>query len=161
DAALMLTPLREVVAALSDRRGIALTYRSSGGGVSGNPSHLPVTEDERPNPIGVYAAVRLAGEHIVSRAHDDYGITVRILRCANVYGEHQPINRGQGAVGVFLDRILRGDAIEVFGDGSVVRDYIYAGDLVEVIARLTGRRGGLTLLNVGSGTAMSLIQLIR
>jgi UDP-glucose 4-epimerase len=160
DASLVLAPLRQLVEALSGRPGISLTYLSSGGAVYGNPRHLPVTEDEPPKPIGAYAAARLAGEQIVARAHGLHGIPVRILRCANVYGEEQPTDRGQGAVGVFLDRISRGQAIEVFGDGSVVRDFVYVGDLVEVIARLFGRGPGLTLLNVGSGRGTSLEGLI-
>lgn len=160
DAALLLKPLRNLVAALADRPGTTLTYLSSGGAVYGNPDQLPVTEDALPKPIGAYAAVRLAGERILCRAHQRYQLAVRILRCANVYGEHQPVDRGQGAVAVFLDRISRGQPIEVFGDGDIVRDYVYVADLVEVIARLLGRRGGLTVLNVGSGSGTSVNELI-
>lgn len=160
DASLMLGPLRELVAALRGRHGVALTYLSSGGAVYGNPRRLPVSEAEPPDPIGAYATVRLAGERIVVRAHEEHGIPVRVLRCANVYGEGQPVNRGQGAVGVFLDRILRGVPIELFGDGGVVRDYVYVGDVVEVIARLITDHGGSTLMNVGSGEGTSLNELI-
>lgn len=160
DTTLMLTPLREVVAALDDGPGPALTYLSSGGAVYGNPERLPVSEDELPRPIGAYAAVRLKGERIVSMAHENVGLVVRILRCANVYGEHQRIDRGQGAVGVFLERVSRGEPIEVYGDGSVVRDYVYVGDLVEAIARLLGRGRAPMVLNVGSGNGTSLNELI-
>lgn len=160
DAALMLGPLRGLVAALSDRPEIVLTYLSSGGAVYGNPKRLPVTEDEPPNPIGAYAAVRLAGERIVIRAHEAHGTPVRVLRCANVYGERQPVDRGQGAVGVFLDRISRGLPVELFGDGSVVRDYVHVGDIVEVIAHLLGLEPRSILMNVGSGQGTSLNELI-
>jgi UDP-glucose 4-epimerase len=159
DEAMLVAPLREVLTQLAEGPKVAITYLSSGGAVYGNPVQLPVRETTPPNPIGVYAAVRLAGERVLARAHERYGLPVRILRCANVYGEDQPINRGQGAVGVFLDRIARGQVIEVFGDGSVVRDYVYVGDLVEAVARLIGR-DGLTVLNVGSGIGTSLTELI-
>ena len=160
DAALMLGPLRQLVTALSDRREVALTYLSSGGAVYGNPRRLPVSETDAPDPIGAYAAVRLAGEQIVAAAHAEHGTRVRILRCANVYGEGQPVNRGQGAVGVFLDRIWRNAPIDLFGDGSVVRDYLYVGDVVEVIARLLGRGDRWVLMNVGSGQGTSLAELV-
>ncbi len=160
DRALLLDPLRDVITTLIGRPGVALTYLSSGGAVYGNPAQLPVPEAAPPKPIGAYAAVRLAGERLLVQAHKRYGLDVRILRCSNVYGEDQPIDRGQGAVGVFLDRIARGQVIELFGDGSVVRDYVYVGDLVETIARLR-RWDGLTVLNVGSGVGTSLKELIE
>ena len=160
DAALVLGPLRQLVAALSGRPGVALTYLSSGGAVYGNPKRLPVSETDPPDPIGAYAAVRLAGERIVAGAHAEHGTPVRVLRCANVYGERQPVDRGQGAVGVFLDRISRGIPIELFGDGGVVRDYVYVGDVVDVIARLLGRSDPFVVMNVGSGQGTSLNELI-
>jgi UDP-glucose 4-epimerase len=87
-------------------------------------------------------------------------MSCRILRCANVYGEHQPLNRGQGAVGVFVDLIARGKTVEVYGDGSVVRDFVYVGDLVDAVAQLRGRHDAPTLINVGSGTGTSIRDLI-
>lgn len=161
DAALVLDPLHSVLDALHGRPGIGFTYLSSGGAVYGNPASIPVAEDHPARPIGAYGSVRLAGEQIVDAARRRGGILTRILRCGNVYGEHQPLSRGQGAVGVFIDRISRGETIELFGDGETVRDYVYVGDLVEAIAQLLACRNGSALLNIGSGTGTSVNELVR
>lgn len=156
DAARALGPLKALLALLRCCPEIGITYLSSGGAIYGNPRWLPVDEDHPPAPIGAYAAVRVEGERMLSRAAGH----TRILRCANVYGQHQPLDRGQGVVGVFADRIRRGLPIELFGDGSTVRDYIYVGDLVQALAGLLTLPPASLVVNVGSGVGTSLTELI-
>lgn len=160
DRAMIIDPLRVLLTAMMRRSTGTLTFLSSGGAVYGNPCHLPVDEDHPLAPIGAYGAVRAEAERMILAAADSGGMSCRILRCANVYGEHQPLNRGQGAVGVFVDLIARGKTVEVYGDGSVVRDFVYVGDLVDAVAQLRGRHDAPTLINVGSGTGTSIRDLI-
>jgi UDP-glucose 4-epimerase len=148
DRAMIIEPLEVLLAAMLCRPRGRLTFMSSGGAVYGNPMRLPVEEDHPLAPIGAYGAVRAEAERMILAAVARGEANGRILRCANVYGEHQPLNRGQGAVGVFIDRISRGRPVQIYGDGSVVRDFVYVGDLVDAM-RFTEPRpfdvGAITL----------------
>lgn len=159
DERLTLAPLRELLRQLGDRTDVSVTFISSGGTVYGNPAHVPVPEDAPTNPIGVYGRTRLAAERLLLSAHDATGVEVRVLRCANVYGEHQPAHRSQGAVAVFLERVRNGEEIVLFGGGTAVRDFVHVGDVVDVAGRLLGREGA-NVVNVGSGEGTSIRRLL-
>jgi UDP-glucose 4-epimerase len=159
DAALSLPPLINVLEALR-RHPVPMTYLSSGGTAYGNPRSIPVPETAPTDPITSYGIMKLAGEKYVSMYSELYGLPVRILRCSNVYGEGQPSNRGQGAVAVFMQRIAQAEPVIVFGDGSIIRDYIHVSDVAQVVMTLLDRRDGPRILNVGSGVGTSLNDLI-
>ncbi|MFL5817587.1 MAG: NAD-dependent epimerase/dehydratase family protein [Conexibacter sp.] len=156
DEDLTLGPLRTLVDVLDARAGVSVTYVSSGGTVYGNPGMALVHEDAPLRPIGAYGRVRLAGERLLLEANLD----VRVLRCANVYGEHQPPDRSQGAVAVFLDRVSNGEEIVLYGGGATVRDFVYVGDVVTAVEGLLGRPGP-QVVNVGSGRGVSIRELLE
>jgi UDP-glucose 4-epimerase len=160
DEAMTLRPLRALLAALVRRPGVRLTLISSGGTVYGNPHENPVPEDHAPAPLGAYGAIRLAAEQLALHAHARGGLRIRILRCANVYGERQPVDRGQGAVAVFLDRIARRQEVVLYGRGEATRDFVYARDVGSVVCALLDHEAGPTILNVGSGSGISICQLL-
>jgi|SRR5215203_2861023 len=160
DAKLTLGPVRAVLAALAARPGVSLTYLSSGGTIYGEPAVVPVAEDAPTEPVGAYGKLHLACEKEVIAAHREQGLEARILRCATVYGEHQHPDRGQGAVVTFLHRIEQGEPVHLFGEGSTIRDYVYAGDVAEVIAALLERPDAPLVLNLGSGEDTSLAELL-
>jgi UDP-glucose 4-epimerase len=160
DAELSFRPLLSVLDALRSRREISLTYVSSGGTIYGQPEYLPVDERHPTNPISAYGVLRLACEKFVSMHCERDRIPVRILRCANAYGEHQPAQRGQGAVAAFVDRVMNDEPIVVYGDGQIVRDFIYVDDIVEALVALIGGPPGPMVVNVGSGLGHSLNDLI-
>ena len=95
--------------------------------------------------------------HLYEHLH---GIKVIILRVANPYGERQRIETAQGAVGVFLHRALTGDPIEIWGDGSVTRDYIHISDVAEAFLRAVEYSGSKSVFNISSGSGTSLNELI-
>jgi UDP-glucose 4-epimerase len=160
DEELTLGPVRAVLAALRDRPGVGLTYLSSGGTVYGEPARTPVAEDAPTEPLGAYGRLHLRCESEVLAASDEHGLAARILRCATVYGEHQHPNRGQGAVVTFLHRIAHGEPIDLYGGGTTIRDYVYAGDVARAAIALIDREGP-AVINVGSGEGTSLIDLLR
>ena len=87
-----------------------------------------------------------------------YGIRANILRVSNAYGSRQRAERGQGAIGAFLNAVRAGETIRIFGDGSVVRDYVYVADIARAtvaLARLA--TAAECVVNVGSGTGHSLL----
>jgi UDP-glucose 4-epimerase len=160
DAELTLGPVRTVLERLRERPGVGLTYLSSGGTVYGEPTETPVREDAPTEPLGAYGHLHLRCEAEVLGAGREHGLPARILRCATVYGEHQRPDRGQGAVVTFLHRIERGEPIELYGGGASVRDYVYAGDVARAAIALV-EQDGPEVINVGSGTGTSLLELLQ
>jgi UDP-glucose 4-epimerase len=160
DAALSFPSLISVLEALRSRPGASLTFISSGGTVYGPPQYLPVDERHPTEPISTYGVVKLASEKFVSMYATLHGIPARILRCSNVYGENQPADRNQGVVATFLDRLARGRPAVLYGDGSVVRDFVYVQDVVDAALALVGRSPEPMILNVGAGRGHSLNDVI-
>jgi UDP-glucose 4-epimerase len=161
DALLTLRPLRSVLEALRDRPELKLTYVSSGGTVYGEPEQLPVSETAPTRPVGSYGKLHLDCEAEIARHRREHGLRARILRCSTVYGEHQLPDRGQGAVVTFLHRIEHGLPIDLYGGGSTVRDYVYAGDVARALVALLDRDDEPAVVNVGSGEGTSLLELLR
>lgn len=161
DARLTLTPVRAVVEALLSRPRIALTYLSSGGTVYGEPERLPAREEDPTNPVSAYGVLHLSCEREIEQARVQHGLRSRILRCSTVYGEHQKPGRGQGVIATFLDRIEREEPIDLYGDGSTVRDYVYAGDVARAVVALIDRDDGVPILNLGAGEGTSLLDVLR
>jgi UDP-glucose 4-epimerase len=161
DRRLTLGPVEATLAALKGRPEVALTYLSSGGTVYGEPARVPVREVDPTAPISAYGKLHLACEEMISAARRNSGLRARVLRCATVYGEHQQPNRGQGAIVTFLHRIENGEPIDLFGGGSTVRDYVYAGDVAAAIIETMDTEGEPDVVNVGSGGGTSLLEVLR
>jgi UDP-glucose 4-epimerase len=137
-----------------------LVFVSSGGTVYGVPRAMPVAEDHPTEPISSYGIHKLTVEKYLALAHRLHGLDYRIARPANLYGPRQRLDTAQGAVAVFLDRALRGQPIQIWGDGSVVRDYVYIADAVDALLRLASFDGAQRIFNIGSGKGSSLNQLV-
>jgi UDP-glucose 4-epimerase len=160
DAELTLRPLQNVIDALRGRQPARLIYLSSGGTVYGDPREVPVGEDEPTRPRGVYGELHVRCEEAISRATREDGLRAQVLRCSTVYGEGQLPDRGQGVINTFISHIERDEPIELFGDGTTVRDYLYVGDLARIVVALLSGGDGPTPLNVGSGEGTSLIEVL-
>jgi UDP-glucose 4-epimerase len=89
-----------------------------------------------------------------------HGIKTITLRVANPYGNRQRIETAQGAVGVFLHHALKDMPIDIWGDGSVTRDYIHVGDVAEAFVKALDYTGNNSVFNISSGTGTSLNELI-
>lgn len=137
-----------------------IIFISSGGTVYGNPEYLPIDEKHPTNPLVSYGITKLVIEKYLQMYSHLYGIKAITLRVANPYGERQRIETAQGAVGVFLNLALKGDPIQVWGDGSVTRDYIHVSDVAEAFVKALDYSGTQTCFNVSSGTGTSLNVLI-
>ena len=137
-----------------------IIFISSGGTVYGNPVYLPIDEKHPTDPLVSYGITKLAIEKYLQMFERMHGIKAITLRVANPYGERQRIETAQGAVGVFLHHALKGIPIEIWGDGSVTRDYIHVGDVAEAFVKALEYTGNKSVFNISSGTGTSLNQLI-
>lgn len=137
-----------------------IVFISSGGTVYGNPLYLPVDEKHPTNPVVSYGITKLAIEKYLQMYDHLHGIKAITLRVANPYGERQRIETAQGAVGVFLHHALKGIPIEIWGDGSVTRDYVHVSDVAEAFVQALHYTGVHRVFNVGSGVGTSLNTLI-
>lgn len=137
-----------------------IIFISSGGTVYGTPVSLPIDESHPTNPHVSYGITKLAIEKYLLLYERLHGIKSIILRVSNPFGERQRVETAQGAVGVFISRALRGLPVEIWGDGSVVRDYIYVGDVADAFTKALSYSGQHSVFNVSTGSGLSLNQLI-
>lgn len=137
-----------------------IVFISSGGTVYGNPIYLPVDEKHPTDPLVSYGITKLAIEKYLQMYSHLHGIRAITLRVANPYGERQRIETAQGAVGVFLHHAIKGLPIEIWGDGSVTRDYVHVSDVAEAFVRAVKYSGAKSCFNISSGVGTSLNELI-
>ena len=137
-----------------------LVFISSGGTVYGNPLYSPIDEKHPTDPLVSYGITKLTIEKYLRVFRRMHGIRSITLRVANPYGERQRVETAQGAVGVFMHRALQGMPIEIWGDGSVTRDYIHVSDVASAFAKALHYQGEHTVFNISSGVGTSLIDLV-
>lgn len=137
-----------------------MVFLSSGGTVYGIPKTEIVEEIHPLAPISSYGIVKVAIEHYLHMERQLHGLDYVVLRAANPYGPRQGYNGVQGIIGNFLWKIAHGEQIEIWGDGSIVRDFIYVQDLAELcaIAVQIPLHG---CFNVGSGKGSSVNEIVE
>ena len=136
-----------------------LVYLSSGGTVYGIPETDPVVETHPLRPISSYGIVKVAIENYLHMEHHLHGLQHVVLRASNPYGPRQGHTGIQGIIGTHLWRIARGEQVEVWGDGSVVRDFIHVRDLAELCVRAV-QSDAVGCYNAGSGEGASVRQIV-
>ncbi|MDP1526753.1 MAG: NAD-dependent epimerase/dehydratase family protein [Rhodocyclaceae bacterium] len=137
-----------------------LVFISSGGTVYGIPAHVPIPESAPTLPITAYGVAKLAIEKYLEVYSRLRGLDYRVLRISNLYGPFQTAEKKQGVVAAFLSEAMRGEHLEIWGDGQVVRDYIYVADVAESVLAALQHQGEQRIFNIGSGTGLNLIELI-
>ncbi len=136
-----------------------IVYLSSGGTVYGIPETDPITEDHPLQPISSYGIVKMAIEKYLFMEHHLHGLRYCTLRASNPYGPRQGHRGVQGVIGAYLWNIARGNPIEIWGDGSVVRDFIHVRDLAELCA--TAASSPISgVFNAGYGEGTSILDVI-
>jgi UDP-glucose 4-epimerase len=138
-----------------------ILFASSGGTVYGPPIRTPIDEDHPNNPTTSYGITKLTVEKYLLLARDLYGLRPVILRMANPYGERQRVEGAQGVVAAFLERALAGQAIEIWGDGTVIRDFLHVDDVSRACSAALAYPGEASIFNIGSGAGTSLNALVH
>ncbi len=137
-----------------------IVFVSSGGTVYGIPSSRTVAELHPTDPICAYGVHKLAIEKYLFFYHYHFGVSHRILRLSNPYGAAQISDRPQGIVGKAVYKAIKGETLEVWGDGSVTRDYLYVEDAVEALLLAALYAGPTRLFNIGAGVGHSVLEII-
>jgi UDP-glucose 4-epimerase len=136
-------------------------FISSGGTIYGEASTLPIPEEHPLEPTCSYGVSKLAIEKYLALFERLHHLPYQIVRLANPYGPGQDVNKAQGAISVFIERARNLLPIEIWGDGSAIRDYIYISDAVSGILSLLNYQGSQRIFNMGSGQGQSLLDLLE
>jgi len=136
-----------------------ILYLSSGGTVYGNPEILPIPETHQLRPICSYGVVKVAIENYLMMYKKLYGFKPIVLRPSNPYGPRQSHTQLQGVISMFLGKYVNSEPLEIWGDGSIVRDYMYIDDLSKLCVKaLESDLCGI--FNAGSGEGHSINEIV-
>ena len=137
-----------------------LIYLSSGGTVYGFQKRMPIEEERLSVPANHYGNLKLCIENTFRTFHKQLGTDIVIARIANPYGPGQDYGKGVGFIDAALKRALRHQTIEIWGDGTIIRDYIYIGDVCQMLASLVDYTGDQEVLNISSGKGTSQNEIL-
>jgi UDP-glucose 4-epimerase len=138
-----------------------VVFISSGGTVYGKEVYCPLPENTPTNPITSYGVQKVTIEKLLYLYDYMYGLDYRIIRLANPYGPYQRPNGVLGAVTTFTYKALKRDEITVYGDGSVVRDFIYIDDAVSAIQKIVNGENKHHTFNLGCGYGTSIKEVLE
>jgi UDP-glucose 4-epimerase len=137
-----------------------VVFFSSGGNVYGPAQRLPIDENHPTEPLSAHAVSKLAVEKYLRLYAHLHSLDYVILRPGNPYGPFQNPDGGQGVLAAFLARAAAGREIEVWGDGSTLRDYFWVGDLARAALLAATTPHSRTVYNIGSGEGRTVDELI-
>ena len=132
-------------------------------GEYGSSVTLPVGEDHPTNPKGIYAVTNLTAEKMILVYDDVHKIPGSCLRITNTYGpRHQMAHDEYGVLNWFVRKAIEDETIPVFGDGRILRDFLYVDDLTDCFFRVATCESAYgEVFNVGSGMPISFIELAK
>jgi UDP-glucose 4-epimerase len=153
-AAMLLETCRRV------NRSARLVYGGTRGEY-GRAVMLPVAEDHPIRPRGIYELSSLTAQQLFQIYHDNHGVASVTLRLTNVYGERAQMKHSRfGVANWFVRRALDDETIQVFGDGSLLRDFLYVQDAVDAMIRCAATEEAYgQVFNVGNSRASSFREL--
>lgn len=128
-------------------------FVSTGGALFGEPPTVPVSEQMKAAPASIYGASKYAAEQYLSILTADSPMKLSVIRPGNIYGPAQNPHGEAGVVAIFTERMLRGEPVTIFGDGSQQRDYVYVADVVEAAVRGATSTPATCLIGTGTGTS--------
>ncbi len=138
-----------------------LIFVSSGGTLYGNPETIPVNENQPLCPLSYYGAGKMAIEAFLQAFVNDSKKAVTILRPSNLYGPGQSLRHGFGFIRTLLEHFRMDTEMEIWGDGKIVRDFLYIEDMLKSIKNLIDSAPHRAIYNVGSEKGYSLNAVIQ
>lgn len=138
-----------------------VVFLSSGGTVYGKQEQLPVEENSLPVPINHYGNLKLCIENTMRVFRYQNQMDIVIARIANPYGPGQDYRKGVGFIDAAIKRAMTGETIEVWGDGNIVRDYVYISDVCDALVTLGEQDVPYSVVNVSSGRGVSQKEILN
>lgn len=138
-----------------------VVFISSGGTIYGKDTRCPCREDSATDPITSYGLQKLTIEKLMYLCHYIYGFDYKIIRLSNPFGPYQRPNGLLGVVTTFIYKALKREKLSVYGDGSVVRDFIFIDDVIRGIQQIVNGNSDYHVFNLGSGYGISVKQVIE
>jgi UDP-glucose 4-epimerase len=138
-----------------------LIFSSSGGTIYGSAQQIPTPETASADPICAYGIGKLAIEKYLALYEHFHSLDFRVLRIANPFGPFQTAWQGQGFIAAVVSRALSGQSIEVWGDGSVVRDFVFIDDVIDAFEAVMTDSGTSRIYNIGTSKGRSLREVIE
>lgn len=125
-------------------------FASTGGAIYGEQDYFPADENHKTEPLSPYGIAKLSIEKYLHFYFLTYQIPFVALRYANVYGPRQNSHGEAGVVAIFTEKLLKGTAPVIYGDGLQTRDYVFVDDVVA--CNLTALKNEVSgIYNVGTG----------
>lgn len=149
-----ILPTLRLIDILRDVAPRHLLFVSSGGTLYGNPASRKVSETAAIQPLSFHGAGKAALEYFFKVCAHTTRHTVTILRPSNIYGPGQPLKEGFGVIRTMLEHLLHGTAMDIWGDGSIIRDYLFITDMLTAVSGIIDGKshpGGTYNVGVGVG----------
>jgi len=122
-----------------------------------------VKESGPANPLSLYGIHKLASEKYFLMYYNNFGIPSTILRLTNPYGPRQQIKHNKySLIGWFIRQAMEGKTIQIFGEGTQLRDYIYVDDIVNAMLKCTKADDAIgETINIGSGKSTRFCDMVK
>lgn len=162
EAELNIMPTLRFLEVLQDYNDLLLIYMSSGGAVYGDVAADKVNEETNLAPLSYYGAGKASIEKFITAFCHQTGQSGIILRPSNVYGPGQIPRAGFGLIPTLFQRVVEKKPLEIWGDGEIIRDYVYIDDLNQLIIKLIEKGSeceGVNFYNAGTGRGYTVNQL--
>lgn len=155
-----LLPTLDVLAMMVKYGVKDIVYISSGGAVYGTRDNKPHEESDAVYPISSYGVVKVATEKYMMQYAQLYGLRPLILRLSNPYGPYH-YSMKQGVINIAIEKALGNKPLQIWGDGEGKKDYIYVEDFVDILFRLLDKGVSNQVINIGSGTLLSVNDIAK
>jgi UDP-glucose 4-epimerase len=135
-------------------------FASTGGAIYGDQGREEYAESDPALPLSPYGIGKLTIERYLDFFHATHGLRSTSMRISNPYGPRQRAFRRQGLIPIALRNVAEGQPVARYGDGQMIRDYIYVEDVVRMIIALTEKTPVESLYNLGSGRGFTVTEVL-
>lgn len=136
-------------------------FASTGGAIYGDHKEALINEESSTLPLSPYAIGKLTIENYLRYFHKKFGLEYVVLRISNPYGTRQGLTKKQGVIPIFLRTLIEEKPLSIYGDGEMIRDYVYIKDAVRMICEIADSENKHKVYNIGAGTGYSVNQLVE
>lgn len=141
--------------------GVKRIVFASSAAIYGDTAVLPILEECKTLPVSFYGESKLTGERYLNLYYKNFGLEYVVLRYANVYGERQSDSGEGGVISIFLNKLINGQKLTVYGDGNQTRDFIYVKDVAMANYQALFSHAANRIYNISTVKETSLQELIE